>query len=234
MKTLIIPDIHGRQDWKRILYKEDFDRVVFLGDYFDSFDIKTTDQINNFLDIIEYKKTSGKDVVMLIGNHDHHYIVGDNGTSGFQQLGSFQIMPVMEANKEHLQMAYQFDNFLCTHAGVGETFMDACFGKDGWKVDEIADKLNELQLYKPLSFVFNGSNGHGDDIGQTPIWIRPRSLMLDSKELKKKLIQIVGHTGVKNIDPGKATGGRYYFVDTLSSHDQEYLLIENNIVNIKK
>jgi len=37
--------------------------------------------------------------------------------------------------------------------------------------------------------------------------------------------QIVGHTAVKQIDPGKSTGGRYYFIDTLDNAIPQYLCI---------
>ncbi len=121
MKTVVIGDTHGRSLWKLIVNQEqDADRIIFIGDYFDSFDIKGEEQLNNFLDIIEYKKTSGKEVIMLIGNHDHHYFpeVGDTGTSGYQRIFKHQIEPTIDANREYLQIAYQFDEFLFSHAGV--------------------------------------------------------------------------------------------------------------------
>ena len=89
--------------------------------------------------------------------------------------------------------------------------------------------------YKPNEFTFNGSydrnntgispNGYGDDDWQSPIWIRPRSLQRVNKktDLKKNYIQIVGHTQQDHIDiKGKATGGKYYYIDTLPSG--EYLI----------
>lgn len=113
--------------------------------------------------------------------------------------------------------------------------MDQVFGKDGWKLDKVADELNELFLYKPHAFEFNGIDGYGDDTYQTPIWIRPKSLMAANKKhpIKKEYIQIVGHTKILRIDSGKSTGGRYYFVDSLDSN-QEYLTIENKIVTINE
>ena len=70
MKTVIIGDTHGRSIWKLIVNQEqDADRIIFIGDYFDSFEISGVEQIQNFKEIIEYKKTSGKEVIMLIGNH---------------------------------------------------------------------------------------------------------------------------------------------------------------------
>ena len=39
MKTIAIGDIHGLSIWKDIINKENPDKVIFIGDYFDSFDI---------------------------------------------------------------------------------------------------------------------------------------------------------------------------------------------------
>jgi len=74
MKTVFIGDIHGRSIWKQIVEQEKPDRVIFVGDYFDSFDIPGIDQIHNFKEIIHFKKTSGIEVVLLVGNHDYHYM----------------------------------------------------------------------------------------------------------------------------------------------------------------
>ncbi len=97
-------------------------------------------------------------------------------------------------------------------------------------MEEIDGLINDLWRYKPLSFAFAGfdgrSNPYGDDVWQSPIWIRPRSLMKDAQLIKKELIQVVGHTQQNCIDvKGKSTGGRYYFIDTLPT-SKEYLVIE--------
>jgi len=231
MKTIVLGDTHGRSNWKLAIHQDNPDRVIFIGDYFDSFHINTTDQINNFLDIIEYKKTSGKEVILLIGNHDHHYYpeVGNTGTSGYQHVGNFQIVPTIDANREHLQVAYQMNDFLFTHAGVSSEFMDNVYGNNGWKLETLVDDLNELFKYKPKTFDFNGIDGYGDDTWQTPFWIRPKSLMRVNKNtLRKQIIQVVGHTSQKQIDrKGTATGGKYYFIDTMDTSG-EYLVIQDN------
>jgi predicted MPP superfamily phosphohydrolase len=238
MRTLVLGDTHGRSFWKLIVNTEKHDRVIFVGDYFDSFHIKTDEQVNNFLDIIEYKKSSGKEVILLIGNHDTHYFtsIGNCGISGYQGIGKLMIEPVIEANKEHLQMAYQMDELLFTHAGVSSVFMNDVFGVDGWKVENIANDLNELFKYKPNTFrfvqpPFSYSDSSGDNVYQTPIWIRPRSLMkANSDTLRKKIIQVVGHTYQNQIDVlGKATGCRYFFIDTLGTSG-EYLIIEDKCI----
>ena len=242
MKTVVLGDTHGTSFWKLITHTEQPDRVVFIGDYFDSFDIKLDEQLNNFLDIMEYKKTGKADVICLIGNHDHHYFpeIGDTGTSGYQHIGSFQIGPVLDANREHLQIAYRMDEFLFSHAGVSAKFMDSVFGSGGWDVDTLVDQLNELFKHKPNTFTFGNAislkklsfmDPHGDNEEQSPIWIRVRSLVSANKntELKKAVRQIFGHTQVKKIDleaSMKALGGKYYPIDALST-SREYLVIED-------
>jgi len=121
---------------------------------------------------------------------------------------------------------------LFTHAGVSEVFMDSVFGKEAWNTDKIAEDLNELWKHKPKAFEFSGFyNASGDETTQTPIWIRPKSLMdagKMNKKLYKKYIQVVGHTQVEKIDVrGKSTGGRYYFVDALPTSG-EYMVITDN------
>jgi DNA repair exonuclease SbcCD nuclease subunit len=243
MKTVILGDIHGRSFWKDIVNHENPDKVIFVGDYFDSFKIKTDEQLNNFLDIVEYKKTSGKEVILLIGNHDIHYYpeISDTGTSGYQTIGRLQIEPTIDSNREHLQMAYKMDEFLFTHAGVSSEWLDD--NVVGWDVDNIADKINELFHYQPNRFNFRSfkqyskdrtvlSDGHGSNTYQTPIWIRPKALMAANKDtLRKKIIQVVGHTWVDEIDKeGKATGGRYYFIDTMDT-SQEYMIVTDGDIS---
>lgn len=238
-KTLVIGDIHGDDCWKKIIEKENHNRIIFVGDYFDSFNITTEKQINNFLDIIEYKKTSGKEVIMLVGNHDYHYFFEeDSYTSGYQNVGKYQIKPIINETKQYLQMAYQMDNILFTHAGVTEEYLK----RSNWTEEiNIVEHLNELFKYKPLCFGFayyiphtEYCEVHGDDIRQSPIWVRPKSLMKHNQYLKKKIIQVVGHTKQNQIDiKGKSTGGRYYFIDTLRTSG-EYLIIENGNITCNK
>ena len=241
MKTVVIGDTHGRSLWKLIVNQEqDADRIIFIGDYFDSFEISGVEQIQNFKEIIEYKKTSGKEVIMLVGNHDHHYYpeVGYTGTSGYQSGIAPSINQVIDENRQHLQIAYSFDEFLFTHAGVSPTFMDGEFGEEGWVEDNVVELLNDLFKYKPKSFDFNGTDPYGDNTYQTPIWIRPKSLMAVNKKhdkgLKKKYIQVVGHTQVKKLDligSQKSAGGRYYLIDCLESTG-EYLVIQDGELSV--
>ncbi|MFN9953647.1 MAG: hypothetical protein ACK55I_11145, partial [bacterium] len=83
----------------------------------------------------------------------------------------------MDANRDQFQMAYEVDGYLFTHAGVSSVFMDNIYGTDGWDVNNVVNDLNELWKHKPFAFEFTGWDPYGDNIQQTPIWIRPGSLM---------------------------------------------------------
>ena len=59
MKIVVISDVHGRDLWKKQV-EEEADLYIFLGDYFDSFDIPHEIQISNFLDIKKFYEDKEK------------------------------------------------------------------------------------------------------------------------------------------------------------------------------
>lgn len=242
MKTLVIGDIHGRPYWKEIVAKENADRVIFIGDYFDSYnDYTAVEQMDNFKQIIEYKETSftndGTDnqhktqVIMLIGNHDYHYMRGvTEHYSGYQAGAAPAIQQLLEDNKDHLQMCYRLGEYLFTHAGVSYDWL--LLHSHEYRKDENADVseiVNDLFKYKPYSFCFAGLEPHGNSSLASPIWIRPQALQATNRDtLRNKYIQVVGHTQVNQMDiEGKATGGRYHYIDALGTSG-EYMIIEED------
>lgn len=237
MKTIAIGDIHGLGYWKQILEKERPDRVVFVGDYFDSFDIPGIDQIHNFKNIIQWKlDNTWCQVIMLVGNHDFHYMpgAGNERYSGFQKNLYMEIGDVLEANRHHLRAAYRIDDLVFSHAGITPDFLI----RNGWSEEDIVEFVNDLWHFQPHKFRFadNGyghSDPYGDDVFQGPLWIRPKSLMKACKDTRKTIIQVVGHTQVNTIDPGKATGGRYYFIDCMQT-SRQYLVYENKQITINQ
>lgn len=233
MKTVVIGDLHGSNVWQNIIDYNLPKRVIFLGDYFDSFDISPIEQLKNFRNIVSYKNmNSDVEVVMLVGNHDHHYLpyIGNSNTSGYN--AAFALQFGEELMKADLKMAYEFDNYLFSHAGVSHTFYTKYF-QDEEDIKEVADNINALFHYKPKAFCFadNYLDPYGDDIFQSPIWIRPLSLIKDNRNsfLKHNYIQIFGHTQMRNVDvKGASTGGKYFCIDTLQTSG-EYMIIDKGI-----
>lgn len=184
----IIGDIHGRDCWKQFLPD------LFIGDYFDSWDIPGTKQIENFLDIIEYKKNNPH-VILLEGNHDSSQYLDITRAIGYQPTYSWQIKEVLTANKELLQICYYHNNILYSHAGISKTWCENHDIDPDQTRDTLAHEINELWLYKPYYFSFDGKDTSGDNITQGPLWIRPNSLLKD----RISGTQVVGHTAVKDI-----------------------------------
>lgn len=231
MKTLVIGDLHGSNVWKEIITYEKPEKVIFLGDYFDSFTIECEVQINNFLDLIELKKNSGIEVVLLIGNHDIHYFpyIDDKATAGYQFQYKFLLEDTLKNNLEHLSIVHRMGNLLFTHAGISVEFLDKNI--PDWNVDNVVESLEDLFKYQPNKFLFNGSDPYGCDTYQTPLWIRPNCLMKANKksELHKKFVQVFGHTQIKRLDmKGATTGQKYYNLDTINSSGQYMILNEKN------
>lgn len=234
MRIIVIGDIHGRHVWKEILAKEEYDFVVFIGDYFDSFDIPTADQLYNFKEIIAFKKANNHKCILLIGNHDAQYMPGsfDPYIEGFQMEHHADIQALLMEHKHIMQMSIQLDHFLFTHAGVTETFLRRTdYPHDGnW--ENIPQHLNILWKLTPDVFKFVPGDRYGNIPENGCTWVRPGALMRDSKKIKKSgIIQIVGHTRQNQIDiQGKATGKKFFFIDTLEVG--QYLIIDKGEFNI--
>lgn len=237
MKKVIIGDIHGRSVWKLIVHLEKPDQVIFMADYFDSYDITALEQLYNFKQIIDYKK-SNPNTILLLGNHDMGYWPGIKGwlVEGYQAKVSPNITQLLWDNKEYLQMAYQDENdILYTHAGVSKVWLQ----DNNWDGQQnIVDFVNDLLFYKPLCFDFSSMDlsGEGSSKHQGPTWIRPISLLKSWKGDKTKPKQIVGHTPVNRIDiegSNKWTGGKLFMVDALGTSG-EYLIIKDGILSVGK
>jgi len=234
MKTILLGDTHGRTLWKDIVAKESPDQVVFIGDYFDSLDISQENQLRNFIDILEYKYRI-PNTILLIGNHDFHYMFNYERYSGFQPKMYPTFNHLLNEEKDSFQMAFLLDDLLCTHAGVSaEWLKDNDISEDA----DIVKEINELFIAQPRMFMFTGSEPSGDNTYQTPIWIRPQSLMIANKNssLKKTYRQVVGHTQVSadaSIEMlNKFTGGRYSLIDVI--HQRKYLVYNDGELTFEK
>ena len=226
-KIVAIGDTHGRSKWKTIIEKEkDADKIIFIGDYFDSKDGHSgKEQIQNFKDIIQFKKDNFDKVILLIGNHDFHYLRGVNEEySGYQWGNSKNINKVLQpvVDEGLLQICHQEDKYFFSHAGVTKTWCDNS------KIDKnnLQESINNLFKTNIERFRFtmgdNLSFG-GNDVTQPPIWVRPQSLV---KDMVEGIVCVVGHSQVNNVTIME--DDNLILIDCLGFTDS-YLIIENNI-----
>jgi len=231
MKIIALGDIHGRSIWKRIAQENNYDRLVFMGDYFDSKEgINPEQQLQNFAEIIELKKLQPEKIILLIGNHDFHYFrFAPRNYSGYQMEASPLIQTALNSalDSNYLQISFIHSTFLFTHAGVTKTWLKNQKYDSTILIDVF---LQDLFLKKPLAFHF--TSGHvlskiGNETCQTPIWVRPKSLFLDALD---GYTHVVGHTQRPSIF---IAPNKMILIDTLGISG-EYLVVENDNVSIQK
>ena len=139
-KIIIIPDIHN--DYltaEKIIKKENPDRIVFLGDYFD-----------DFHDIIQDAKNTAKwlkkslqqeNRIHLIGNHDLSYMA-DNPNL---KCTGYRIEKHREIKKYHIDWnklkihCWIDDKWLCTHAGFSNDFFKQQCAKKSNSIQQVLD-----------------------------------------------------------------------------------------------
>ncbi len=229
MRIIALGDTHGRDDWKKITANEDFDAVVFIGDYFDTHEgISPKRQAENFKDLLAYKGANRERVVLLLGNHDYHYLRAAGETySGYQVTHAATFAQLLEAAiaEDLLQICFVHRQFLFTHAGVTKTWCRA----NNIDLTQIETAINTLFRQKPGAFKFTpGANcsPYGDDITQSPLWVRPDSLRIDAIA---GYVQVVGHTTQRRLTVQPPV----VLIDTLGTSG-EYLSVTDGEVAIEK
>ena len=230
MKIVVIGDVHGRDKWKKQV-QEEADLYIFIGDYWDSFDIPFEIQKENFLEIVEFYEQNPDKVVLLAGNHDVISYCMDNfygACSGFQNKDAFKIRNLLDPLYKNgdIRACKIVEGHIFTHAGVTkewtERYQINLIGKKN-----IEKEINELFLENLYAFCFQDhpklsgiADGYGNDTFQSCQWVRPYSLMLDQIDGFK---QVVGHTQQKGVVYNELHG--IYFIDCQESGD-EYLTLE--------
>lgn len=238
---IIIPDIHGRTFWKEAVAERKPDEtVVFLGDYLDPYvdewegaqDIefewpKREDAFDlwgqtwsNFNEIIEYKKSDPKHVILLLGNHDLHYIYSRMDTGGrYDHIHAPEIRKKIEGNKDIFQLAYEETvngkRFIFSHAGIHRLWINDWFGPVVTN-ENVVDYLNNAFLVDNPTLPralnqYSAYRGGYESYGSM-VWADIREWWSD-KPLKSPYgdAQVFGHTQLK--DSAINFYDTYYCVD---------------------
>jgi len=184
-KLLALGDIHGRDSWEDIINSNNPDEILFIWDYFDSKrDISWDFQLQNFRKILELKKRFWKKVILLVWNHEFHYLdAAQRKWPGYNLEWSTDIQKIIlkSINKERLQLSKLVGDILFTHAWVTNM----------WRKDhDIA--INNIE--KSLNKVLHRRPGILDNDG-SPVYVRPPEVL--SSPIKYR--QVVWHTPSQNV-----------------------------------
>jgi predicted phosphodiesterase len=256
MKIVSIGDIHGSNRWKLLLFDtinptkeiiettmQKYDKVIFIGDYVDSYE---TDEpiVENLKEIIDLKKRYEDKVILLWGNHDVYYYTmnyGRDNVTGSREEMLHDLNQIFRQNYRYFQFSYQYENYLWTHAGVHRGWwehhvMPKVKGNKENRFREhlvgnetVSDILNLMWEFQDDSIFMCSSKrtkyGWGKKVGG-PLWA-------SRQEISTKPVfgyhQIIGHSNLDEIKTVHSFG--YHeddtsvtYIDCLRSWDELYTL----------
>jgi hypothetical protein len=218
VKTVSIGDTHGAAAADAVLaIIETHDKFIFAGDYVDSFEFDNSTVIKNLLDIIDLKIKYPDKIILLWGNHDVHYLLGDHYSSGHRPEMHKDLNRIFLSHERLFRMSFQINDFLWTHAGINSLWFQKRFRfrSSDDKQSTISDLLNQafISRYPPLFDVGYHRGGRYETGG--PFWC-------DKNELRSRSIkgfnQITGHNRVKNIEILKSDDHEVILIDQLGNY----------------
>ena len=199
---LIIPDIHGRDFWKKAVASKDYDKIIFLGDYTDPYDFEgITDEVavENFKSIIDFKQQNQDNVILLLGNHDLHYY----SEYYYELAGGVRYDPVSAITLQRLftkyhssfQLAWETDwgskHYLFSHAGITQSWlkrnMELIRKPDARHLNRL---LNSNEGMESLAQV--GEMRWGDYPSGSMVWADVEEMLVSNPI--PDIYQIVGHS----------------------------------------
>jgi hypothetical protein len=228
--NIVIGDLHGRDKWKAIDPSK-YDKIVFVGDYVDSFYHTNFDILDNLKNIIQFKRDNFDKVILLLGNHDIQYMFYsprmEFGCSGFRPEAQPDLTTLFNENKDCFQAAFQINKTIITHAGISTGW----FYENSKIIDNIskqfgttnlADTFNHMLWLKENSILHQVGRKRGGYYPHGGITWADRSETKDSSLAGYH--QIVGHTPIDQItlfgDSASSTTIRY--IDVLDKVTEFY------------
>lgn len=158
-KTILIPDLHGRQFWKKTVAEADDEcRIIFMGDYTDPYgfeEITPAEAYENLKAVVEYAHEH-PNVELLLGNHDCGYLFGsrvcDCRTDDFRYN---KIRQIFLDNLERFRFCTEVEagwrRYLVSHAGINRHWLEkhsALFGND---YNNLCEQINRSLLGESIT-----------------------------------------------------------------------------------
>ena len=226
MKYNLIGDIHGRSSWQQLVREDAIN--VFLGDYLDPYAgegfAPGEEEYANLLSIIRYKQEH-PETVLLLGNHDLHYLWHEH----YSRYNAADAERFAQLFRDHLhlfQAAYAIgDRVLVTHAGVTRPWCELVGIEEGLSVAALAEAICQRMTDAKQRhwFTVDSTFEMGDYCGMSatasPLWVRPQALVRHGELLddqQQPVIQVVGHTQIQEV----MSIFPFYFVDCLGYQAQ--------------
>ena len=209
MRTLIIPDIHNHthhaEHW---LKTQQYDHVVFLGDYFDDFD-DTPGDVMNTARWLSARMDAGEDI-FLLGNHDAAYLFPDSPQlecPGFTRQKSRAIHEIMKpVHWQRLQLAHFEQGWLMSHAGFHPVWIKEPNVEKIMSRCEKAMDAAKRRIVDPIL-------GAGEDRGGLQKFGGPLWMDFDNFMPIPGINQLVGHTPDQDVRETCTTDSRNYCID---------------------
>ena len=241
-KVLFIGDVHGLSEWNELALSalKQFQEIVFLGDYVDSFHVRPVAQLENLKAIIAFARKKGKEkTTLLLGNHDYAYINGYSRISGYQHSHAFEYRKIFQDNLDLFQIAWGYTNpegkyTLATHAGLTKTywkkyvipeydkgnFLDKFTEGQDESDFEIHETLNFLKDKKDLLWKVGSMRGGAGTPG--PLWADYLEFMEDPYP---NINQVFGHTPKSSVSIDHIGDYFYACIDSWGNKKQASLVL---------
>ena len=231
---IIAGDLHGRSDLaKKIVGEFKREKLVFTGDYVDSFhrpDSDITDTLKIVLD---------SPALFIVGNHEFNYYgpfaehlagyPGHGCCSGFRQSLLIPVGAVLKEHKKRFRLAYQLSGVLITHAGITTGWIEHKRRENDML--ELKDIIRFLETADPFSLdmhdsVFAAGYRGGLDVAciqAGPLWCDYNHEFVNMPV--EGLNQVFGHTHVSRIKKVDYDKSHNFNVDCLESGGNQVLEI---------
>lgn len=232
MKILCVGDIHAKPWVVHAVeaLKDDYDRIIFLGDYVDGWDAHPSLSREALEAVTTFYNQNKFKVILLRGNHDFSEYYGHRKReflcSGFhygvynrcQSLYSDNWQDMFTVHIFHGNSEDSRNDYWVSHAGITSGW-DKQWGElwDNFSFEQ-KSKTSLLDTEELLTQV--GSARGGSSLNPSPIWADKDELIASPKPFVN---QIVGHTPVKTVTchefkNGDGTRNKIFFCDTFSTY----------------
>lgn len=209
--NMYVGDIHGElyllENAIEKFEEEKHNKLIFIGDYVDSYDCTDVEIVHCLKEVIEYKKKNPNNIFLLLGNHDwQYYYVFEKWyrCSGRRANIEKELYDLFMSNKDLFNIAHKDGKYLATHAGISKKWYSKYYdrllyyGDKYWDakgdIDQILNRIKDTPDNWILGTIgeIRGGSGAGG-----PLWADKSEM--GTNESSKHWNQIVGHSRVPDI-----------------------------------